>query len=326
MRQRARQAPWRAATAALALVMLPACAEPQPNYSPLEQPVVGIVAAEMSVVASGGAQRIDLAADEDTHRARLIVHVPAGAYPAGTKVTARLVRELDLPVDACVVLTLLLSHWAGDDYLALQILPQQPPPAVPLRVEYQPSIDHWFYQTLHAKPGAAWTVVDTFVQSSSPLAFAVAEPGLWTVAQLHFPPSLQGRWQRTEVTCSNGDVIANDPPVVIDLAGDSFTWARPSPGMTCYKVSSGRVTWECASDWQAQRFTLSPSRDAEIDIDSYELDDAGTGIWWQRASWSSECSKQAIQREHFVWQGNDPPPIPTLTDAGTCPADKDGGP
>ena len=291
--------------------------------------MVGTVLAEMSLVASGGAQQIDMAGDPTTRQARLRILIPAKAYPVGARVTARLVEGLSMQSEGCSVLSGLLDH-AAATYLALQVLPASLTPDAPLRVEFTGVVAPWAYSVLHARENdSSWTVAATPELTSTGFTFPIPEPGLWTVAQLMLPASLQGRLQRAEITCGDGQVV--DPQAqLLDLAGDSFVWASPRKDSACYDVKVGTLRISCQGGFDEQNYLeFSDTNGSDTLIDDYSLDATGTGVRWRLVDWSglpNNCNSRG-QREHYVLLplGTDPPPLPQMVN-GRCPVDAGGAP
>jgi hypothetical protein len=85
---------------ALALSLF-AC-EPTPVYPPPEQPVVGRIYAETSPTATGADQLINF--HYNNCLGPLPVLIPSGAYPAGARVTIRLVSDLHMHANTEIVL------------------------------------------------------------------------------------------------------------------------------------------------------------------------------------------------------------------------------
>jgi hypothetical protein len=329
-RMNGRRLRWLTGSVALGAALL-AC-EPTPRYAQVEQPTVGTILAEMSTVVTETAERIDLAGDPVTGQARLRVLIPAGAYAVGTKVTARLVHELPQRLTTCSVLSGLKEYWGPGNYLALQILPAQMTPALPLRVELTAELPLWGYAVLHAlESSSAWTVGDAPELTSDGVAFAVFAPGLWTVAQLPMPPSLQGTFQRVEVRC-DGRPFENPPAWYLDIAGDAAVLATPSKYAGCYDVHAVTVGMRCGQGtWEDNALRLQSAGGYEMArAYDYALDPTGSGFWWRFQTDSAlpnDCGIGQEKRDHFVLlpPGSEPPPWPQVTSAG-CPADQGGGP
>jgi hypothetical protein len=135
---------------------------------------VGQILEEQSAVVTAGSQPIVLQA----LLARL--SVPAGAYPAGTRVTLRLVNNLPMPADTS-------SSYFGypqSEYpiQAVQVLPAQPSPAKPLQLVLLGGVQSESYTVFHAREGeSTWTNTGMVLENAvEGLSVAISEPGLWT--------------------------------------------------------------------------------------------------------------------------------------------------
>jgi len=157
----------------MALTTLFLACEPTPNYPVPEQPMVGEILEEQSAVVTADNQPIVLQAVV----ARL--SVPAGAYPASTRVTLRLVNDLPMPVDTS-------SSYFGypQQYRvqAVQVLPAQPSPAKPLQLVLFGGEESLYYTVFHAREGQSiWTNTGMVLRDTGAgLSVAISEPGLWT--------------------------------------------------------------------------------------------------------------------------------------------------
>lgn len=113
--------------------------------------------------------------------------VPAGAYPAGTRVTLRLVNNLPMPAD-----TSSTSYFgyprSGYPIQAVQVLPAQPSPAKPLQLVLFGGMQSLSYTVFHAREGeSTWTNTGMVLPNTGEgLSVAISEPGLWTAGD---PPS-----------------------------------------------------------------------------------------------------------------------------------------
>lgn len=165
-----------------ALTTLLVACEPTPTYPVPEQPIVGEILEEQSALVPANGQPIVLQAVV----ARL--SVPAGAYPAGTRVTLRLVNYLPtLPVGTNT------SFFGYPDFSrspveAVQVLPAQPSPAKPLQLVLLGGVQSESYTVFHAREGAStWTNTGMVLPNTAEgLSVAISEPGLWTAGD---PPS-----------------------------------------------------------------------------------------------------------------------------------------
>jgi hypothetical protein len=155
-----------------AMVVALAACEPTPKYPVPEQPVVGEILGEQSGVVAADGQSVVI----DAGLARL--SVPAGAYPAGTRVTLRLVGNMRMQPEADS------SLWGYPQYpvQAAQILPAQPPPAQALEVVFHGGEQSVYFAVFHATEGdSAWTGTGMVVlNTGAGLPFAASAPGLWT--------------------------------------------------------------------------------------------------------------------------------------------------
>jgi hypothetical protein len=196
--------------------------DPTPEFGPAEAPAVGTIRLERIVAASGATQRIGMMFDQSIGADRVRVTIPAGAYPAGTRVTFRLVSDLSLRIDTDPALQKFVDVFFGllD---AIQILPAGQLPTVPLHVEIVGHGHPWAHDLLHAREtDSAWSVVGTIEATATTLAFDIPEPGLWTLGQLALPPSLQGRLERVELSCDDR-VVASAGPRLLDLNRAAYT-------------------------------------------------------------------------------------------------------
>lgn len=157
----------------MALAALFLACEPTPNYPAPEQPIVGEILEEQSAVVTRNGQPIVLQTVAAT------LSVPAGAYPASTRVTLRLVNDLPMPIDTS-------SSYFGypQQYLvqAVQVLPAQPSPAEPLQLVLFGGTQSLSYTVFHAREGeSTWTSTGMVLQDTGAgLSVAISEPGLWT--------------------------------------------------------------------------------------------------------------------------------------------------
>jgi hypothetical protein len=186
--------PWLAGAWALALSLF-ACEPTPPVYPPPEQPVVGKIYTETSTIATGADQLINLSYNTfstySTYSGPIPILVPSGAYPVGTRVTIRLISYLRIYANTEIVLDRFLE--GGGYFDALQVLPANQAPAVPLHVDLTGTGSPWAFSLLHAREDASvWTEVGSLNATPTTLSFDIPEPGLWTVGQLPLPPSLQG--------------------------------------------------------------------------------------------------------------------------------------
>lgn len=240
--------------ALLPLAALLACS-PAPDLSRPDDPLAGKIYEEEVVVT--GAKDVTVTFFWD----RLQITVPAAAYPAGTRVTLRVVdcRKLG---ESPVTLGRILVGWTAIDYgpsAALQILPALTPPAVPLPVNLRlsqeltasasnDSLDPlrnptWGYDLLWARESdAALTTLarDQLTVGSGAdrsVVFTIAEPGLWTVAEWPLPPSLQGRLDRVREIADTSVFL----PESIEIVGRRYTWAR-TDSKGCVTVETGTMS------------------------------------------------------------------------------------
>jgi hypothetical protein len=301
-----RPTPWLAAAWGLALALF-AC-EPTPVYPTPEQPVVGEIYAEMSTIATGADQQINLLYDR--YSSPISVFVPSGAYPAGTRVTIRLVSDLRIQVDTEIAL---VSFLEGDNFDALQLLPAKQAPAVPLHVDLTGKGHPWAFSLLHARENASiWTDMGKLNASATTLSFDITESGLWTVGQLPLPPSLQGRLSQ-DVTTSR--------PRLLDIVGVSYALASPTSS-GCYTVETGTI-----HSWVSTVVELKQSSAWNwVDLD-YKLDPSGTGITF--SLYSDGCPTiscpEAPIGHYVVSQPGSPGPLPAQPDGG-CPVNAGGLP
>jgi hypothetical protein len=302
-----RPTPWLAAAWALALSLF-AC-EPTPVYPTPEQPVVGEIYSETSTIATGTKQQLNIS--YSNYSRPIPVVIPSGAYPAGTRVTIRLVSDLHLHADTDLVLSRLLA--GSDSYFnALQLLPAKQAPAVPLHVDLTGTRYPWAFSLLHAREDAAiWTDMGNLNASATTLSFDITESGLWTIGQLPLPPSLQGRLSQD---------VATSRPRLLDIVGVSYALASPT-NSGCYTVETGTI--------QALGSTmveLKSSRGDQSYLD-YKLDPSGTGITF--SLYSDGCptlSCPAAPIGHYVVsQPGSPGPLPAPPDGG-CLVNAGGSP
>jgi len=297
---------WLAGAWALALSLF-AC-EPTPVYPAPEQPVVGDIYAETSTTATGADQRVNLRYDNYSDPIKILV--PSGAYPAGTRVTIRLVGGLRIHADTDLVLDHFLARYSGYYFDALQVLPANQAPAVPLHVGVTGTGYPWAFSLLHAREDASvWTEVRSLDATPTTLSFDIPEPGLWTVGQLPLPPSLQG-------TLSQDTAIGR--PWRFDLVGNSYVLANPNAS-GCYDIETG--TLHALSSAMVE---LTSSGGDQADLD-YKLDPSGTGIAFYLRS--GECPTvrcPATPLGHYVVsKPGSPTPLPTQPDGG-CPVNAGG--
>jgi hypothetical protein len=302
-----RPTPWPAATWALALALF-AC-EPTPVYPTPEQPVVGEIYAETSTIATGTKQQLNLS--YYNYSRPIPVVIPSGAYPAGTRVTIRLVSSLHISADTKLVLSRLLSGF--DDYFdALQVLPAKQAPAVPLHVDLTGTGHPWAFSLLHAREDASiWTDMGNLNASATTLSFDITESGLWTVGQLPLPPSLQGRLSQD---------VATSRPRLLDIVGVSYALASPTSS-GCYTVETGTIY-----AWGSTAVELESSRGVRAYLD-YKLDPSDAGITFSRSSdgcTTVGCPAAPIGH-YVVSQPGDPGPLPAQPDGG-CPVNAGGSP
>jgi hypothetical protein len=205
-------------------------------------------------------------------------------------------------------------------YEALQFLPADEPPAVPLRVELTGKGHPWPYELLHARESdPAWAVAGSLTASAGKLSFAVTEPGLWTVGQLPLPPSLQGRLQRVQLDCA-GKVQPSARSRFLDLIGTSYTWWIPDT-VGCYGSESGTVVGDQGDNCLK---LVTPS--VVLPRACFLVDTSGaamTLVW--DAPPANECG--GIQNEHYVLvtPGTSLSPLPQQTQPGaSCAVDAGG--
>lgn len=138
-----------------------------------------IVAQSSAIVGESDAQLL-LGYDPHTDAYHVRVSVPAGSYPVGTLVTARLVIRIGTPDDSRTV----LRYTSGVDCSALQLLPAALVPASPLRLELaNPFPENDTVLLLHAREAdPVWSLLGEVDENESPMSIALSEPGLWTLA------------------------------------------------------------------------------------------------------------------------------------------------
>jgi hypothetical protein len=158
----------------MALTTLIVACEPTPTYPVPEQPIVGEILEEQSALVTANGQPIVLRA----YAASL--SIPTGAYPAGTRVTLRLVNSLPMPADTS-------SSYFGYPQSecpvqAVQVLPAQPSPAQPLQLVLFGGVQSLSYTIFHAREGElTWTNTGlVLLNTSAGMSVAISEPGLWT--------------------------------------------------------------------------------------------------------------------------------------------------
>ena len=244
---------WLPTTISCAMLTLtgPLACTGEPNLPRPEEPLAGKIYDERAVVV--GTTEVTAVLVQN-----LRVTIPAAAYPAGTRVTLRIVdcqKQGDTPV---VLGKIFIPDTQFATPAAVQILPTSLSPAVPLAVRVQMpweltvpppgGIDplrtaSWGFDVLHAGDSdASFTTlaqdqVATGSREDRAFAFSINEPGLWTVGQWPIPASLQGR---LVLDPSSGDPSTVLLPEAIELAGRSYTWARTDPH-GCISIETGTL-------------------------------------------------------------------------------------
>jgi hypothetical protein len=136
-----------------------------------------VILEERSAIVTGSDRQIGLAYDENAPGQHLIrVSLPAGAYPAGTRVTIRKVTNLAAPN------AMSMFVYGRSNFVALQVLPVAQTPALPLHVELTGHGSPGVYVLWHARESdMEWTVTGELEATATTMSFAIGEPGLWAV-------------------------------------------------------------------------------------------------------------------------------------------------
>jgi hypothetical protein len=229
----------------------------------------------------------------------------------GTRVTVRLISYLRIHADTELVLDRLLEG-QDSNFDALQVLPANQAPAVPLHVDLTGTGYPWAFSLLHAREDASvWTDVGSLNATPTTLSFDIPESGLWTVGQLPLPPSLQGRLSQD---------VATSRPRLLDIVGISYARASPTSS-GCYDVETGTI-----HAWGSTTVELKSTTWTQIDL-YYQLDPSGTGITFTFLSGgcqNASCPPAPVG--HYVMsQPGNPDPLPAQPDGG-CPVNAGGSP
>ncbi len=281
--------------------------EPTPNFPTPEQPVVGAILAEKRATSTGADQQVGLLYDQATDQHRLVISIPAGAYPRGTLLTFRLIADLGIMSRPGLVMNTLVGEIRGR-FDALQVLPVSPRPALPLHVELIRQGSHaWACTLLHAHENDQdWSVVGTVNPGAATVAFDIDDPGLWTLVQAPLPPELSGRLQRTSLSCDDTPV-ANPPPALLEVSDTTYTWTHADE-RGCPLIQTGTVGQERYSDCFGAMVWLC-----------FTFDTGNTGITlrWDSNGTLAGCPARTMASEHYV-------PAPADV-TGLFPALPDGG-
>ena len=315
----------------VAVASLGAC-DPSPHYETPEAPLVGLVQNEVSLTASGSGQAIDLFYEPYLGEYRFRLAIPAGAYPAGTRVTLRLVAHLPQQADTDYALASFV-YSAGYRFQALQLLPAARDPAVPLQLELLRSLNSWTrpweFEVLFAREAdARFAVVETLAASADDppaLSFAIDRSGLWTLGQLPLPPTSQGRWQRVGLSCG-GVPVAAPPAQSLDFVRNAYRLTTAIDA-GCDELETGTIS--AAYGYQGTCIEFFPDGKAwSSKTGCYTAGASGTGATWDwtiRAESVAGCAPYVDVGEQYTLTG----PVPDggvapATDAGCTPS-QDGG-
>lgn len=206
--------PFRSALVAAALASLVAACEPEPHFATPEGPLPGKIVTEASLVADGSDQQLGLLyrSDLDPYQGgyRIKVTVPQGAYPVGTRVTVRLLYQIETQGRYIG-----LEPFSWTSATALQILPAGRDPERPLHIEFVESrIGNTSYLLLHAREAASdWSVVSGLDGSYLNTSFEATRSGLWSSTR---NVSTGALFKRVGLTC-DGRSVSNPHPVLLDL-------------------------------------------------------------------------------------------------------------